>query len=562
VTEETGSSQVVIIGAGPAGLMLAAELCLAGVTPVVLERLPEVSDIPKGNGLVGQIVPVLDYRGLLEPLRAGSTYAGPVPGYGFGPLQLDFSRLGESPLHILATPQRRLEERLAGHLTALGASIRRGHEVTSLTRCDDHVRLDVRGPGGGYQLRAGYVVGCDGARSLVRKQAGIGFPGVTSTDVSRIGRVRLPAEMIVRGSGAVDVPGVGRLQPMAMTRTDRGRYSLGPLAALDKDAPRDVYIVATIEDNAAADLDTPMTLEELADSVRRVLGAELPMSDPLWLTRTIGNSRIAERYRDGRVLLAGDAAHLFGIGGQLSAGMLDAINLGWKLAAEIRGEAPDHLLDSYHAERHAAAELTQLHSRAQKALSAGGPYADALRTLVGDLLSFPDTVRLVGEMIEGSAVRYEVARGPAHPLAGRLAPDLRVRTADGRTRIAELMRAGRPLLLDFTPAGKVAQAAADWAGPVTILTGQPVITPTPAQALLIRPDAIVAWASADGSAGGLDEALRTWVPRADTGPAQVGSGFGSAPPYRRSRLAKISQACHRCRRSKSGNSVSRNTNSA
>jgi 2-polyprenyl-6-methoxyphenol hydroxylase-like FAD-dependent oxidoreductase len=528
VTKETEAAPVVIIGAGPAGLMLAAELCLAGVVPLVLERLPQISQVPKGNGLFGQIVSVLDYRGLLEPMRADATYCGPVPGFAFGPLQLDFSPLPASPLHVLALQQRHIEQHLAGRLEALGGNVRREHELTALVQHDDHVLIEVSGPEGPYRIRAKYVVGCDGARSLVRRQAGIGFPGITSGDVSRIGRVRLPDSVIVPGTGEVEVPGVGRLQP-AMTRlTADGRISIMPMTSLDKAAEPGIYIVATMEEDPGADRDIPLTLEELRASVGRVLGGELPISDPQWLAKTTGNSRLAEQYVAGRILLAGDAAHLFGIGGSLNVGLMDAMNLGWKLAAEVLGRAPYGILASYHAERHGAAERYQLQARAQKALSDTGEYAEALRQLVGELLRYAEPVRHVGELIEGSAVRYEMGPGPAgaHALTGRLAPDLRLRTRDGGTRVAEVMRAGRPVLLDLTQEGSVAAAAADWSPSVLIVTAEAAGQP-PADALLIRPDGYVAWAVGRGTGGpgtggpgtasadaGLADALRRWVPRA------------------------------------------------
>src|SRR5579863_3283551 len=210
---------IVIAGGGPVGLMLACELRLAGTDPIVLERLPGINETPKGNGLVGQIVPMLDYRGLLDRLRQEATFAGPVPRFSFGPLQLDFSRLGTSPVHILTVPQRRLEKVLEARLAELGGTVRRGHELIALSQDDDAVTLDARGPGGAYQLRARYLVGCDGAHSLVRKQAGISFPGVTSTEISRIGQVRLPTAKIARRGGMVKVPGIGRLKLMAQVRT-------------------------------------------------------------------------------------------------------------------------------------------------------------------------------------------------------------------------------------------------------------------------------------------------------------------------------------------------------
>jgi 2-polyprenyl-6-methoxyphenol hydroxylase-like FAD-dependent oxidoreductase len=513
-------TDVVVVGAGPTGLMLAIELCLGGLTPVVLEQLPDVSDIPKGNGIFGLVVPMLDYRGLLEPLRAEATYAGPVPQFFFGSLTLDFSRLGNSPLHVLAAQQRTIERTLAAKLAQLCGTVRREHELTGLSGAADSVTVDVSCPEGSYRLRTGYLVGCDGAHSAVRKLAGIDFPGLTSDTVARIGRVHVPADLIVPGTGELDVPGAGRLRVMQPVRTPGGSYSIGPQASVDKAAPRDLYIVSTQEEQPDADLTAPMTLEELSASFRRVIGADLPMSNPIWLTRLGGNSRQAARYREGRILLAGDAAHVFGVGGSINAGLLDALNLGWKLAAAVRGSAPDGLLDSYHAERHAAGRRALLQSRAQRELSADSEYARAVRELVGELLAYAEPARHVGELIAGSDVRYDMtapgrtapAGGP-HPLTGRLAPDLSLRAGRRTTRVAELMRAARPVLLDFTSHGRVAAAARDWGGRVTVLTVTPRQQTPPADALLIRPDCYVAWATGPKAAdpeAGLADALRTW----------------------------------------------------
>ena len=536
----TATADVVIVGGGPTGLMLAAELRLGGADPVVLERLAEISQIPKGNGLIGQIVPTLDYRGLTDRFRAEATFTGPVPQFPFGSVPLDFSRLSPGPLHIMAIPQRRLEQVLDDWLRKLGGGVRRGHEVLALSLPEDGspVTVDVRGPDGDYQLRTRYVVGCDGAHSLARKQAGIGFPGVTSSETSRIGRVFLPTIKTAPGGETAEVPGAGRVRLTLTTQTPRGAYSLAPLTSLDKTARPGMFIVYTREDDpswAPADPKAPMTLDELRESVRRVLGTDLPMSDPQWLTRTVGNSRQAERYRAGPVLLAGDAAHIFGAGGSLNVGLLDAINLGWKLAAQVGGWAPDGLLDSYHAERHLAGQRAVLQTRAQKALSASGEYAESLRDLFGELMQLPDAVRHVGSIMEGSDVRYEMpaGRGRPHQLAGRFAPDLRL--DGGATRVAELVRPARGVLLDLTGSGPTAdffvpggggaisgvlmpndalsRAVSPWRDRVTVVAGRPVSEPPPAAAMLIRPDGYVAWAVGPypgDLAGGLPEALRTW----------------------------------------------------
>jgi 2-polyprenyl-6-methoxyphenol hydroxylase-like FAD-dependent oxidoreductase len=535
----SGEADIVIVGGGPVGLMLACELRLGGTEPVVLERLPGISEIPKGNGLVGQIVPMLDYRGLLERFRQDATFAGPVPRYSFGPLQLDFSRLGTSPLHILALPQRRLEKLLEQRLAELGGTVRRGHELTALSQDDNAVTLDVRGPGGGYRLRARYLVGCDGAHSLVRRQAGIGFPGTTSPEISRIGQVRLPTAKITRRGSEVKVPGIGRLKVMRQVRTPRGTYSLAPLARLDKNAPAGIYIVYIGEDDPTADLSSPMSLDDLRASARRVLGGDLPMTDPQRLSHLAGNSRLADRFRAGRILLAGDAAHDFAV--SLSTGLLDAVNLGWKLAAQLQDRAPDSLLDSYHTERHLAGQHAIGHTRVQRALTdigqggKGEPAevspegAEALRELFGDVLKHPEPLRHIrellrqpeqlrhlGELIEGSDIRYPMPPGsvPPHPLPGKLTPDLRLETRHGRTRVAELMHPARGVLLDLTADSAVADAAANWASLVNIITARCLTRPAPAAALLIRPDGYIAWAAGPGTpdpATGLDQALLTWL---------------------------------------------------
>ncbi|MGH3276071.1 MAG: FAD-dependent monooxygenase, partial [Streptosporangiaceae bacterium] len=329
------------------------------------------------------------------------------------------------------------------------------------------------------------------------------------------------------------------LRLMGQVSTPRGVYSLGPQAFLDSSAPRGAYIVSTVEEDPSADLSAPMTLDELRGSFRRVLGADLPMSDPQLLTRTVGNSRQADRYRARRIFIAGDAAHVFGLGGSLNTGLLDAVNLGWKLAAAVRDRAAEHLLDTYHAERHLAGQRAVLQSRAQKALTVLGQGGDrqpsaegaeALRELFGDaadrpdplgqisdLLKQPDEIRRIGELMEGSDVRYPMpgAGDPLHPLVGKLAPDLPLEAGDGRTRVAELTRTGQSVLLGLTDGAPVAAAASGWShARLSVITARCLTRPAPAAALFIRPDGYVAWAAASGAsdpAAGLEEALRRWL---------------------------------------------------
>jgi hypothetical protein len=258
-----------------------------------------------------------------------------------------------------------------------------------------------------------------------------------------------------------------------------------------------------------------MTLAELQDSIRRVLGADLPLQDPLRLTRFTFQARQAERYREGRILLAGDAAHLFpSTGVALGAGLLDAVNLAWKLAAATGGRAPDGLLDTYHDERQFAAARTMLHTQAQVALRRGhDPAAEALRELFAELLADEQPLRRIGTLIAGSDTRYPMPGPARHPLAGTFAPDLALHTDQGTTSIAELMRPARPVFLDLTGRSGLREIARDWQHRVEVRTAK--TDDRPADALLIRPDACIAWAAASDqpastAAPALREALSHW----------------------------------------------------
>jgi 2-polyprenyl-6-methoxyphenol hydroxylase-like FAD-dependent oxidoreductase len=471
---------VVVVGAGPVGLLPACELRLAGTRPVVLEKRLEPSALPRANGLVGGIVDVLDRRGLLERFRAGSPVAGALPGFPFGSVPLRFADLADNPVRGLLVQQPEVERLLGERAAELDTEIRRGHEVLALEQDGTGVDLHVVGPDGGYRLRARYAVGCDGGRSPVRTMAGIGFPGTTDREVLRMGHFR-----------GVDVSGVD-LRP-GWNRTDRGR-------ALVTSPHPGVHVVAVREDGDHGGEPGPMPQAELRDSLRRVLGHDVGLGEPIWLSRTASQARIADAYRACRVLLAGDAAHLFPAGGSaLDVGMVDAVNLGWKLAAEVRGSAHPGLLDTYESERRPVGLRTLTQTRAQAALDrVTGEEGTALRALLTEVFALEQPLRHLGELIQGSAVRYAVP-GEEHPLLGRFLPDFPLTTAAGHTRFAELLHAGRPVLLDLTGA---------WSGTEGVDVVAARSDEAPADALLVRPDGHVAWAA--GSTGPR-EAVERWT---------------------------------------------------
>ncbi|MUL40919.1 FAD-dependent oxidoreductase [Streptomonospora sp. PA3] len=513
---------VVIAGAGPNGLMLACELSLAGVRPVVLEREPEPGVKHRANGLVGQVVPMLHRRGLHERLSGSPQPPSPAPAFMFGALTLDLHAVEDNPLYGLPVPQTRIEEVLAERAAELGVEVRRGHELTGLAQDagGGTVAVDIAAPEGAYRVCAHYLVGADGGRSLVRKLAGIGFPGVTADNgVSRTAHVCVPDHLRDPHTGGLDVPGYGPVPPFSHQRTDRGLISFAPFSA-------ETPLLSTAEwDGAAADRDAPMTLDELRASVRRVLGTDVPFTEPRgpgphMLRRVVGtNTRLADRYRAGRVLLVGDAAHVHSaLGGPgLNLGLQDAVNLGWKLAAEVSGRAVPGLLDTYESERRPAAERVNMQTRAQSVLTGPGGDVTALRELFAELLAEPGNARHIARTMAGADLRYDMGghRGTGeHPLIGRWAPDLCLRVGGRRVRLDELARDARPLLLDTTEGGTLAAEARRHGG-VRAVAGSPAQTPAPAAALLIRPDCYVAWASAEARPGraereGLRAALERW----------------------------------------------------
>jgi 2-polyprenyl-6-methoxyphenol hydroxylase-like FAD-dependent oxidoreductase len=498
---------VIIVGAGPSGMMLASELCSAGVRPLVLERQPQPRDTPKASGIGGRILDLLRYRGLLERFETASTDPNPAPRFPFGGMHVDFTQLMDPPMRAVAIPQIVTERLLAEHALELGADIRRGHEVVGVSQDDAAVAVDVRGPDGPYQVTARYLVGCDGGRSRIREMAGIAFPGTTYPEVNRVGHVTVPDSMTVHDNGDIEVPELGRI-PAGFNRTDRGVFAFA--------AGADGLFLSTIENEPTEyDDDEPMTLTELGDSVRHVLGGDLPWGEPIRLSRFTFKDRHAERYRDGRILLAGDAAHLLpATGVALNLGMLDSVNLAWKLAADIQGWAPAGLLDTYHDERHATGARALLQTRAQVALRRGhDAAADALRAVLQELLVDEQSLRRLGNLIAGNDTRYSIPNPNQHALTGTFAPDLALRTDQGATSVAELAHSARPILLDLDDRKELREIARDWEHRIDIQTAE--TDDRPADALLIRPDAHIAWAatideSAETAAQGLREALTYW----------------------------------------------------
>lgn len=457
---------VVIIGAGPVGLMLACELGAAGVVPIVLDRRAEPGETPKANGIGGQIIDLLELRGLLDRLREDSPFCGVPPAFPFGSVPLRFAGLDDVPLRMLLIQQPLLERRLRERAAELGVEVRWGHTVTGIGQDREGVTVT----GDGFALRARYAVGCDGGSGRVRSMAGIGFPGTTDDEVVWLGH--FTTGTAVFGDGPDLAPG--------WNRTPAGRVIATSLKP-------GVLVVGVREKGERPA--GPVTPEDFRAALHRVLGRELPLGEPIWLSATVSQARLAERYRAGRVFLAGDAAHLFPAGGSaLNVGMADAVNLAWKLALHLRGGRD--LLDTYDTERRAVAERALAQTRAQAALErAGGPEGEALRGMLGEVFAHEDVARRLAGVLHGGDVGYDP--DPPHPLVGLPVPDL---GPAGKGLLAE----PRPVVLDF---GGV---TGDLGGTVAVVR---VESPAPpADALLVRPDGYVAWAGSEG----LAEAAGAW----------------------------------------------------
>ena len=477
---QASDHDIIIVGAGPTGLMLAAELALAGVDAAIVERKAAQARVGgRAGGLHARTLELLDQRGIVDRfLAAGKTH----PRVSFH-AALDISDFPTRHNYLLALAQEQTERLLAAWADELDVRIYRDRDVDGIACDDDGVDVTTAQ---GTRMRARWLVGCDGGRSRIRKLAGIGFPGWDASTSWIIAEVKM------------------REKPVLGFREDAsGRHAMSML-----DDGETVGVVLAGRDPQAAG---EPTLDELAADLNAIYGTDFGVHSPTWLSRFSDAVRQADSYRRDRILLAGDAAHIHPpLGGQgLNLGVQDAVNLGWKLAQVVKGVSPAALLDTYQAERHPAAARVLRNTIAQGVLRRPDDRTPVLGEFVAEMLAMDEPRRRFGAMIAGLDIRYDLGAG--HPLLGRRMPDLDIVTAAGPTRVYALLHDGRPVLLDLglgamVDGGRVKRIEATFDGVCEL----PVVgaVPLPA-AMLIRPDGYVAWAG-DGGADGLRAACAAW----------------------------------------------------
>ncbi len=476
---------VVIAGGGPTGLMLAGELALAGVDVAIVERRAS-QDLTgsRAGGLHSRTIEVFDQRGIADRFLSQGQVAQVA---GFAWIPLDISDFPTRHNYGLALWQNHIERILAGWVGEMAVPIYRGREVTGFAQDDTGVDVELSD---GPSLRADYLVGCDGGRSLIRKAAGIEFPGWDPTTSNLIAEVEMAEE-----------------PEWGLRRDALGVYSL---SRLEDGGP--VRVLVT--EQRLGRTGEP-TLRDLSEALIAVYGTDYGIHSPTWIARFTDMARQAAAYRERRVLLAGDAAHVhYPAGGQgLNIGVQDAVNLGWKLAQVVKKTSPESLLDTYHTERHPVAAIVLRNTMAQVALLRTDDRTNALRDIISELLSMDEPRKRVAAMMSGLDIHYDLGEG--HPLLGRRMPDLDLVTADGPLRVFTLLHDARPVLLnlgepggfDITPwADRVQLIDAKYDGTWELPALGAVTAPT---AVLIRPDGYVAWVG-DPIHPGLPDALTTW----------------------------------------------------
>jgi 3-(3-hydroxy-phenyl)propionate hydroxylase len=482
---ETTEFAVAIVGGGPTGMMLGAELKQAGVDAVILERRPNQElDGSRAGGLHSRAIELLDQRGAADRFLAEGNE---VQITWLGETKLDMSDFPTRHPYGLGLWQKHIERIMAGWTRELGVEVRYGRDVTGFAQDENGVTVAL---GDGSTVRAPYLVGCDGGRSAIRKGAGIDFPGAEATKSTLVAEAQMAGD-----------PEFG------IHRGPLGVGGIGPMEG--EDSLRIVVPEARLETG-----DSP-SLNDLRDALFTVYGSDFKVHSATWVSRFTDATRQAASYREGRVLLAGDAAHIHSpMGGQgIPNGMADAVNLGWKLGQVVKGISPESLLDTYQDERHPPTARALRYTMAQNAISRVDPRTAALRDTVAEVTVMDEPRKHLAAMISGLDVRYDLGEG--HPLLGRRVPDLDLVTADGPTHVYALLHEARPVLFNLGEPGTF--DIGEWAERVELVDARceapwelPAIgeVDTPG-AVLIRPDGHVAWVGARANSG-LDDTLAMW----------------------------------------------------